>query len=157
MLHELWLRGCTVPPLEHAEHRGPLLLESMPGAVLRALGLPHKAYKNGRHATAIREQLLNRLPECSGVPISNLHEMRDGFMRSHDCLDSLVAAIAAALWQRDPSCFRHPATTAGVHPPAGRRRASPASMAISELEAARIEGWIYAPVALIPGGVRETP
>lgn len=145
MLHQLWNAGCRVPPLDDAGRSGPLLLESMPGAVINALGLPHKGYKNGQRQNQLREEVLGGMSERAGIPIVNLGEFRQQCLDSHDCLDSLVAAVAAALWARDPSGFRRPGDTPGGPPADRRRKASPAAMAMPELEAARLEGWIYAP------------
>ena len=145
MLHTLWGEGCRVPPLDETGRSGPLLLESMPGAVIHALGLPHKGYKNGRRNLELRGQVLDGLEKQSGVRIVNLDESRDLCMDSHDCLDSVVAALAAALWVRDPDMFRRPGDRDGEPPALNRRQASPGAMAMTELEAARLEGWIYAP------------
>ncbi len=145
MLHQLWAAGCRVPPLNDAGLSGPLLLESMPGAVINALGLPHKGYKNGQRQNQLREEVLDGLPERSGVPIVNLDDFRGQCLESHDCLDSLVAAVTAALWARDPTGFRRPGDTLDGPPIVGRRKASPTALAMPELEAARLEGWIYAP------------
>ena len=148
MLHRLWNAGCRVPPLEDSGRDGPLLLESMPGAVVNAFGLPHKGYKNGNQRHLLREQVLAGLPERSGVPIANLGQFRAQCLASHDCLDSLVAAVAAALWIQDPTLFRRPRDTAEYPPVATiRRKPSPGAMEMTELEAARLEGWIYAPIA----------
>ena len=146
MLHRLWNAGCRVPPLQDGGRTGPLLLESMPGAVINALGLPHKGYKNGRQAGVLRQQILESLENRSGVHIVNLPDFRVRYLESHDCLDSLVAAVAATLWARDPSQFRCPGDDGGAAPaPRSTRRASPQALEMSELNAARLEGWIYAP------------
>ena len=113
MLHKLWNAGCRVPPLPDDGRNGPLLLESMPGAVINALGLPHKGYKNGQRQQELRQRVLDGLPHRSEVHVVNLGEFRDRCLESHDCLDSLVAAVAAALWLRDPSRFRRPGDTPG--------------------------------------------
>ena len=39
MLDKLWASGCAVPPLESQDAGKPVLLEAMPGAALKALGL----------------------------------------------------------------------------------------------------------------------
>ena len=145
MLHRLWQDGCRVPPLDDSGHTGPVLLESMPGAVINALGLPHKGYKNGTRRHELRRQILDSLPGCSGVKIQNLDNFREQYLENHDSLDSLVAAVAAALWIRDPSSFRQPGDREQQTPTLARRQASPEAMAMSELDAARLEGWIYAP------------
>ena len=145
MLHQLWNAGCRVPPLNDSGRNGPLLLESMPGAVINAFGLPHKGYKNGKRRLQLREQVLDGLQDKSGVPIVNFAEFRPQCLESHDCLDSLVAAVAAFLWVREQKQFRRPGDTPLGPPAEGRRRASSGAMAMSELDAARLEGWIYAP------------
>lgn len=145
MLHHLWNAGCRVPPLPDHGRIGPLLLESMPGAVINALGLPHKGYKNGNRRYELRQKILESLEIRSGINISNLSEFKSRYLENHDCLDSLVAAVAAALWNGDPARFRRPGDGEEVAAPHSRRRASPAVMAMAELDAARLEGWIYAP------------
>ena len=145
MLHRLWHEGCRVPPLDDSGRIGPVLLESMPGAVVNALGLPHKGYKNGTRRHELRRQILGGLPGRAGVAVENLDQFRDQYLESHDCLDSLVAAVAAALWTRDPSAFRRPGDHGQQTPSLPGRQASPEAMAMSELDAARLEGWIYAP------------
>ena len=146
MLHRLWNAGCRVPPLQDGGRTGPLLLESMPGAVINALGLPHKGYKNGSQASVLRQQILEGLENRSGVYFSNLPDFRERYLESHDCLDSLVAAVTATLWARDPLLFRCPGDDGGAAPaPRSTRRASPQALEMSELDAARLEGWIYAP------------
>ena len=147
MLHHLWNAGCRVPPLADAGRNGPLLLESMPGAALRAYGLPYKGYKNGAHAGRLRNQVLDGLAERSGVRVANLDRYRDICLNSHDGLDSVVAAVTAALWEQRPGYFRCPDANAGPPAATGRRQASPGAMTMNELQAARLEGWIYAPVA----------
>ena len=145
MVHILWNAGCRVPPLNDSGRTGPLLLESMPGAVINSFGLPHKGYKNGARRFDLRRQILDGLSARSGVVLPNLDEFRDRYLESHDCLDSLVASVAAALWVRDPSLFRCPGDNGETTPILARRHASPGAMAMTELAAARLEGWIYAP------------
>ena len=55
MLGPLWLAGCAVPPLYAARAGKAVLLEAMPGAALKALGLPHKGYKKGANALQLRQ------------------------------------------------------------------------------------------------------
>ena len=117
----------------------------MPGAVINSFGLPHKGYKNGQRQGELREKVLKGLPDRSGVSIVNLAEFRRQLLDSHDCLDSLVAAVAAALWAQDQEQFRRPGDTAEGPPVEGRRKASTTVMTMPELEGARLEGWIYAP------------
>ncbi len=147
MLNALWQMGCRVPPRPESGHTGPLLLESMPGAALRAFGLPFKGYKKGQHAVRLRLRILDGLESRSGVAISNLAQFRDYCMKNDDCLDSVVAAVAACLWSKDQSLFRQPqdgpgdATTRGGEPDPNE----------NELATARLEGWLYAPVFLGEG------
>ena len=154
LLDRLWAAGCRVPPLPDIESdtgkNGPLLLESMPGAALRAFGLPFKGYKNGANAAALRNQVLDGLELGSGVAVDNLHVFRQACLESHDCLDSVAAAVTAVLWCRDPGVFRRPRNNIlGETLDTGRsRRASPLALKWSELQAACLEGWLYAPVFL---------
>ena len=116
-----------VPPLEPT---GPAtdrvtLLELMPGALLKSIGLPYKGYKKGRAALERRDQILGRLAEASGVDLPNLDRVRMACRANDDCLDAVVAAVGAAAWARDASRFRHPNR--------------------DELADAELEGWIYVP------------
>ena len=150
MLDRLWREGCRVPPLDDSGRTGPVLLESMPGAVINSFGLPHKGYKNGVRRHELRQQILAGLSTRSGVVLENLDEFREQYLESHDCLDSLVAAVAAALWTRDESTFHRPGDTDVASPVPLRRQASPQVMAMPELDAARLEGWLYAPYPMEP-------
>jgi hypothetical protein len=105
----------------------------MPGAALKALGLPYKGYKNGTRKLQLRREILDGLSLRSSVPIENLEEFREQCLDSHDCLDAVVAAVVAALWVRDRASFRHPA---GVD----QGQLDPTTL---------IEGWLYAPVFLL--------
>jgi len=109
------------------------------------LACPTRATRTASGKNQLREEVLGGLSERSGVPIVNLYDFRQQCLESHDCLDSLVAAVAAALWARGPAGFRRPGDTPDGPPTDRRRKASPAAMAMPELEAARLEGWIYAP------------
>ncbi|MDA0263948.1 MAG: DUF429 domain-containing protein [Chloroflexi bacterium] len=143
MLHRLWQAGCRVPPLPGDDSReGPLLLESMPGAALRAFGLPFKGYKKGRRAMELRERILDRLSARSGVPIEGLDRFKDVCLAVDDCLDSLVAAVTGCLWAGDHKLFRSPSDGPGG---VTRRGGVPGS-GENELTTARLEGWLYAPV-----------
>ena len=132
VLARLWGKGWAVPPLEPPEPRRGDLLEAMPGAALRALGLPYKGYKNGARASALRTQILDGLATSAGLAMPNLDEFRELCMGNHDALDSVVAAVAASLWARDASVFRLP-------PPHQGKGLDPT---------VRLEGWLYAPVFL---------
>ena len=132
MLARLWAAGCVIPPLPPPRERQTVLLEVMPGAVLRALKLPYKGYKNGVRALELRQQVLDGLQSSLTVTVSNLHEFKALCMTSHDGLDAIVAAIAAALWARDPTVFRRP--------PSPLDDPSNADLLI--------EGWLYVPIFL---------
>jgi hypothetical protein len=135
MLHRLWQWGCAVPPLPDSHGYGPVLLEAMPGAALRALGLPYKGYKNGKSAMQLRQRILEGLSQRSSVPIPGLSDCRDQCLAYHDCLDAVVAAVIAVLWARGKELFRCPAE-------AGSPEFDPRVL---------LEGWLYAPVYLQPG------
>ena len=134
MLARLWPAGCDVPPLPPQGAGKALLLEVMPGAVLRALKLPFKGYKNGTRKLDLRRQILDGLPGRIPLALPNLEDLRDDCMHSHDCLDAVVAAVAAALWATDPAMFRLPAPQDG--PDGGQDNGS----------SLMTEGWLYAPV-----------
>ena len=144
MLDGLWRSGCRVPPLPNETRTGPLLLESMPGAALRALGLPFKGYKKGQNALSLRRQILDGLGTMSGVGLPNLSRFRDYSLESDDCLDSVAAAVAACLWNKDPTMFRLPQDGPGD---VSRRGGTP-NPNENELRTAQLEGWLYAPVFL---------
>jgi hypothetical protein len=137
MMHRLWTGNTanpmSVPPLPYRSRpdEGPdtVLLEVMPGAVLRRMGLPFKGYKNGARAPALRRQILEDLPQKATPVIVSLAEMQELCLAHHDGLDAVVAAIAAALWAIDPSRFPAPPTK-------GHADYDPAVL---------LEGWLYAP------------
>ena len=146
MLDGLWRAGCRVPPLPGQGRTGPLLLESMPGAALRAFGLPYKGYKKGRRSMELRNTILDGLEACSGVQIRNLAQFKGDCIASDDCLDSVVAAVTACLWDRDQSLFRLPKDGPGD----STQRGGTPDPDGNELATARLEGWLYAPVFLPP-------
>ena len=120
-------RRWHVPPLEPPAppDRTVTLLELMPGAFLKAAGLPFKGYKKGRRASELREEITGALAAASGIRLPNLGTVRMGCHASDDFLDAVVAAVGAACWVQCSDRFRHP---------------RPAEMAL-----ARLEGWIYVP------------
>ena len=109
-----------------AANEGITLLELMPGALLKAVGLPCRNYKGGRRALELRTRICGGLAAQSGVPLPNLDAVRMGCRANDDCLDAVVAAVGTAMWAQDCRQFRHPA--------AGK-----------ELATAQLEGWLYAP------------
>ena len=130
MLHQLWSAGCEVPPLAPQNRNKPLLLEAMPGAALRAFGLPFKGYKNGIRAYELRRQILDGLAQQASLPLPNLKDFDGLCLSSHDCLDAVVAAVVAALWIRNQDLFWRPSED---------ERDAQSSLA-------KLEGWLYAPV-----------
>ena len=115
-----------VPPLEPptGSAQTVTLLELMPGAFLKAVGLPYKGYKKGRRSAELREQITGALATASGIPLPDLDSVHMGCHANDDFLDAVVAAVGAASWARDDDSFRHPQP--------------------DELALARLEGWIYA-------------
>ncbi len=97
-----------------------LVVEVYPAASLRVWGLPSRGYK-GRDGRPLREQMLAALQQRA--PWLHLGGHEALLVRSADCLDALVAALAAR------------AAASG-------RAAAPAA---GQLEAARREGWIAWP------------
>lgn len=135
LLHKLRNEGFRVPPLEDDGCEGPILLETMPGVLLRNFGLPARNYKtknqsNKKCPEDTREKILSRLESLSGVKIKIPDDIREKCVDNHDCLDSLVAAIGAALWVQDKSKFLTPCESIDAN---------------EEIQAAKLEGWIYAP------------
>ena len=116
-----------VPPLPLATPDDVVvtLLELMPGALLKSLGLPYKGYKRGRDSSNRRRGILDNLAATSGVMLPNLESLRADCMANDDCLDSVVAAVGAAMWAQDRTRFRHPTC--------------------AEMPDAQLEGWIYVP------------
>lgn len=131
MLNTLWTKSaCKVPPLDNTGRTGPVLLETMPGAILRAFCLPATNYKrknktNGGNPEKVRREILDGLEKRSTILSQVPDAIRQECINNHDCLDSLVAAIGSAMWAQNPEQFRNP---------------NP-----NELAAAQLEGWIYAP------------
>ena len=125
-------RRWYVPPLRPggAPSETVTLLELMPGAFLKSVGLPYKGYKNGQRAMQLRDEILGSLAANSGVCIANLSDVQDDCRGNHDCLDAVAAAVGAAEWALDCSRFRHPTD--------------------DELADAQLEGWIYVPEGTTP-------
>ena len=132
MLNELHRAGCLVPPLKNDHMSKTVLLEAMPGAGLRAMGLPFKGYKNGRQVYQKRDIILKGLEKHSGLTISNLSQFIDLGIENHDALDSLIATVVACLWTLDPAKFRCPPKDPPVH----------------LKRTIDLEGWLYVPAFL---------
>lgn len=136
MLHRLWTsdRGFQVPPLCAYKRCGPTLLETMPGVLLRRFGLPATNYKSKNKSNKdrledVRKEIWDGLERISAptLKIPDIEKAR--CLANADCLDSLVAAIGAALWTMDKSQFLIPRETIPTN---------------EEIDFARLEGWIYA-------------
>ncbi len=132
--HQEHARRWHVPPLKPAgsASKTVTLLELMPGALLKSVGLPYKGYKKGRSALERRDEILGGLAEASGVGLPNLGRVRMACRANDDCLDAVVAAVGAAAWAMDSSRFHHPER--------------------DELADAELEGWIYVPNSDAVGG-----
>lgn len=151
MLNRLWQRPeIRVPPLHPDPERDSVtLLEVMPGATLRSFGLPYTGYKNTPGITQeqreqrreMRRYILDELPQRINPLTVNLPgEVYDICLNNDDALDSVVAAITAALWATDRERF--------IIPPApGQPNYNPARTLL--------EGWLYIPRRRCPacGGV----
>lgn len=127
-LHHASPQRWHVPPLNHnaAPKNTVTLLEVMPGAYLKTIGLAYKKYKGkGDDAQKQRNGILNSLCAHSGIQLPNLNEHSTKCIGNDDCLDSVVAAVAAAAWAKDSGQFHHPDD--------------------NELADAQLEGWLYAP------------
>ena len=154
LLHVLRKAGrFHVPPLPSPTTDSPVLLEVMPGAALAAFGLPDKGYKGGSKACQLRQEILDTLSGASGIGLPNLNDCRRNDYRElclkyHDCLDSVVAAVVAALWYNCDAAFRKPSdkTVTAISRPTSTRWASKETLGMREEEAARLEGWIYVPI-----------
>ncbi len=118
-----------IPPLDCGKSPTDkvTLLEVMPGAFLRAIGFDHatvKGYKDAKAALETRDYIIGNLAARANVELPNLADYRWGFQANDDCLDAVIAAVAAASWALG---------TPFLHPTA------------AEFMDARLEGWIYAP------------
>ena len=125
-LHQDHTQRWYVPPLDAPAELSDAvtLLEVMPGAFLKSIGLPSKGYKKGKRAVALREEIIAGLAKKSGIALPNLYSVQTNCLDNDDCLDAVVAAVCAAAWVYHQSGFHHPADGA-------------------ELDHARREGWIY--------------
>lgn len=156
LLYDLRGQGCRVPPLADENHKGQTLLETMPGVWLRWLGLPAMNFKkNDQDSRNVRKEILDGLEKKAyelglgiNIPGINRKECKD----NHDYLDSLVAAVGAALWVKKRDIFLKPHRTLTVTDtntdPKRKNRFERLSFKVKtmpEIEAARLEGWIYAP------------
>lgn len=143
LLHRLWTSddGCfRVPPLPTDKRKGPILLETMPGVLLRVFGLPYEKYKKSYGKTVAKKAVAKKNrqkiwaglsnKEVTGISLKKFDLISEKVRDNDDWLDSLAAAIGAARWAMDKSQFLHP------------RESIPPR---EEINAAQLEGWIYAP------------
>ena len=148
VLGKLWNSEMfNVPPLRERDGKATLL-EVMPGAVVKSWNLTNKGYKGGREWWVGRAEILNELSKCSEVNVTVHPEVRGMCLGNDDALDSVVATFAAGLWRMDRSLFREPAKQAlekTNHNKARFKRVSIQAREITELDAAKLEGWLYAP------------
>ena len=145
MLNRIWacqtVNSLLVPPLPSprtgtGDHT-TTLLEVMPGVVLHRLGLPFRGYKDGRgqeqrkQRKQTRKCILEKLPSQVKRVQVDLSCVYDKCLSNAqgDALDSVVAAIAAALWATDRTLFQLP-------PEQGQPGYDPFIL---------LEGWLYAP------------
>ena len=112
MLHALWNQtGCRVPPLNDNGRTGPRLLEVMPGALLSSFCVPNIGYKGGGNdqlSRHVRNYILNGLITIPELALEIPNHLYDQCLTYHDCLDSVIAAIGAALWSIDETLFHRP-------------------------------------------------
>ena len=135
-----------IPPLPRPKKSSPVLLETMPGAALTTFGLPDTYYKSGATANRLRTEILDNLAGASEIEMPNLNDYRDRCLRYDDALDSLVAAVVAALWHKKEK-FHKPSNriVSTICRPTSIHWASIDALAMQEREVARREGWIYIP------------
>ena len=157
MLHRLRTTGrFQVPPLTGPSKSLPELLEVMPGAALRKYGLPYTRYKSRVTKTQKQERRSNRkvilrdLSSACGLKLDVPPDVRKTCIDSlgADGLDSLVGATVAARWAKSELDFRtptHEIVTALKRDDKHKRQASIQAKGMTQLAAARIEGWIYIP------------
>ncbi|MDE2687716.1 MAG: DUF429 domain-containing protein [Chloroflexota bacterium] len=125
-LHDSHPGRWIVPPLQSPSDmtgNTVTLLETMPGAFLKAIGARHKGYKTTHNAIENREGIIEIIERRFDITLPSA--MRMGCLANDDCLDAMVAAVAAASWAQDATQFRHPTR--------------------DELSLAKLEGWIYVP------------
>ena len=157
MLHRLWETGrFQVPPLTGPTRPLPVLLEVMPGAALRKYGLPYTRYKNGateaqqQERRGNRKAILSELSRASGLQLDVPLDVHNSCIDYHgaDGLDSLVAATVAARWAKCEADFcapTHEIVTTLKRDKKHKRQASAQTKGMTQLAAARAEGWIYVP------------
>ena len=140
-LHDKCNSRWHVPPLHPGKaSRGRVtLLEVMPGTSLKEYKLPHANYKTSKGPKALknlknRKEIIEKLPGTFAITMPNFSGYRDLCLFNDDALDSIVAAVIAALWAENKPFH------------------SPENHDADVLDTARFEGCIYTPrkVTLAP-------
>ena len=146
MLHRLYNAeesSFRVPPLSGKNHCGPTLLEVMPGSVLISMGLPYQNYKENSRSKKgekfhknFRSYIWDKLTARSGIIISMKNEADLDNLgekvknnKGGDCLDAVIAAVAASIWSLDKKNFHCPP------------KKDPPHLSDRILK----EGWLYTP------------
>ncbi len=164
MLHQLCQYDrFEIPPLNGKSEISPVLLEVMPGVALATYKLlpKYRGYKSVKNKAGAREKRAKIFQELSDVLNSHLtvsYNNRDHIQEqcenNDDCLDSMVASTVAALWAMDKKGpdFRIPSDdkVTVLKRKNSTRQASPQVKVenLTERQAAKREGWIYAPYLL---------
>ena len=118
-----------IPPLDTGQMPPDriTLLEVMPGAFLWSIGFDWATLKGPqgyKRSLDTRDRLVDQLCGKATIEIPNLPDFRWGFRANDDCLDSAIAALAAASWATHQDSFLHPQE--------------------DEWDDAQLEGWLYA-------------
>ena len=112
ILQKVWDNSqCQVPPINFPERTGSQVIEVMPSAILSAMGLTNSGYKGkGKECKKFREVIWDNLSCKSGIKLNDPNDCRNKaiYDSGGDCLDAVVAAIAAALWHIDQEIFHGP-------------------------------------------------
>lgn len=144
MLHQLWQgsetgktgRQLRVAPLHSDLNPDAVtLLEVMPGATLDHLGIRRTGYR-GEAVSETRQRVLTKLlckARALGVPVkfTDRAGLYQTIRANDDARDAVVAAITAALWDKDKSLFHRPEDVDGL-----------------DWKKVKLEGWLYAPKPL---------
>lgn len=143
MLHSLWNAKSPnnplwIPPLPKCQPTAKghiVLLEVMPGITLDRLSIKRTGAKKGG-ASELRRKILRELRSKANewgikVRFSHKPDLYQTCRANDDALDSVVAAITAAMWHKDEERFHSPEDVAGI-----------------DWETVMLEGWLYAPKTL---------
>ena len=128
-----------VPPLQCPQPKPHItFLEVMPGKTIgKLVGEEYsKGYKGGKNCWQNRKDILDKLPGCSEPGCSEIEvtipdEIRGMCRANDDALDAVIAAITAALWDKDRSV-----KTLFCYPPEPGQ---------PNYDKVQLEGWLYAP------------